>query len=268
MYLEVLSIVFTIIILSFLIFTSKKSKNKELIAKMTMVMFQREIEINLSQQQLREQILKAIMLSTKEQKDRLSRKEQEDRILKILKSMQSIDLKSTSEREENSKLKENLRQIRPRRMAYIKLKREKRQEKMKYNNMNLFSNATRNDTFSEELIDIKLKQLKLILLCSSFIQLFLLVINITTKILIDYKAFIIFLSLSWLILIYYLVLIFRFNNGYYGTNYSEARELIYYIKNQKDSSNNNTKGKKIFYHNTETEDSEKQPEVIGETECL
>ena len=242
MYLEILSIVLTIIILTFLIFTSKKSKNKKkLILIIAMKKRQREIRLKLIQQHLYNQ-------------------KELDRLTKILKSMELTVLKSTNEREENSKLKENLQRIRPRSMAHLK-------RKIYDNNVNL-SSTMGNDTFSEELIDIKLKQLKVILLCSSFIQLFLLIINMTANISIDYKAFIIFLSLSWLILIYYLVLIDRFNNGYYGTNYSEARELIYYIKNQKNRNDDNTKGKKIFYHNTETEHFEKRPEVIVETECL
>lgn len=40
-----------------------------------------------------------------------------------------------------------------------------------------------------------------------------------------------------------IILNYRFKNGYFGTNYLEAKELIYYIKNSK---NNTHKGKKIF----------------------
>lgn len=56
--------------------------------------------------------------------------------------------------------------------------------------------------------------------------------------------FVILVGLACLLFLYHFILIYRYEKGFYGTTYEEAKELLYFIK--QNNNNNYTKGKKIF----------------------
>lgn len=71
---------------------------------------------------------------------------------------------------------------------------------------------------------------------------------------IQYVVFVLLTALVWLIVIYQIVLIYRSKNGYYGTNYEEAKEIIYFTKKLSDDDINMSGGPKIL-NEIENQDS-------------
>lgn len=70
----------------------------------------------------------------------------------------------------------------------------------------------------------------------------------------------ILVGLACLLVLYNILIIYRYEKGYYGTNYEEAKELLYYIKKTKNN-HNDSNGKKIF---NETADKEIESEDLWE----
>ena len=63
---------------------------------------------------------------------------------------------------------------------------------------------------------------------------------------IQYIVFTFLTVLIWLVLINQMLLTYRNKKGYYGTNYDEAKEIIYFIKKTSSDDINTSGGKKIF----------------------
>ena len=105
----------------------------------------------------------------------------------------------------------------------------------------------------------------------NIISLFSLIYNILylSSINIRFEILICTNILTWLILIYSLLILYRIKRGFYGTTYFEAKDIIYYIiKNQNINNNKFNNGKKILNTTTNfvNEAREFIPSPIGQIE--
>lgn len=120
----------------------------------------------------------------------------------------------------------------------------------------------KHDSFSENYIETKLKKCRKAIWSIIVFSILYNYLKYFNYVNIEDNTFIFLLIMLWLVTGCYMLFNYRYVKGYYGMNYTEAKDLIYFIKQLKNN-NNNTKGKKIFNENKE------KVSMAGEViECL